>query len=312
MQIQKALESAFGAERVRSAVPMAPMTTFKVGGIADWLIETRGAGEVERALAVAREAGVPVTMLGGGSNVLVSDRGVRGLVIRPRGGSIQAGEHGRVRADAAVTINGLVRWTISNGYAGLAAWAGTPGTVGGALVGNAHYGGRLISEVVLEARVVTPEGSVVDVEAAEMAFAYDESRLQHSCEVLLSAVFGLSPGADPGVLRAVARRSLDYRKRTQPLNAASAGCIFRNPGAGEPLPADVPASAGALIDLAGLKGFRIGGARVSLLHANFIVNEGSATACDIWSLVSLCRNAVYEKFGVRLRTEIAVLGEFEP
>ena len=173
-------------------------------------------------------------MLGGGSNVLVADAGVRGLVVRPRGGHIERMDATRVRADAAVTINGLVRWLVSHGLAGLEAWAGTPGTVGGGIYGNAHWGGRLLSRVSS-----TPcdwrgrRWTVVDVPVSEMGFGYDRSRLQRSGEVLLSAVFVVDEGT-PDALRATARASLAYRKRTQPLASPSAGCIFQNPAPGVP------------------------------------------------------------------------------
>ena len=138
----EALRASFGADRVRTGVSLAPFTTFRVGGPAEWFVETRGSDEIVAALTIAHAMRVPVTLLGGGSNVLVSDAGVRGLVIRTRGGDVQQIGEDRVRADAAVSINGLVRWTISHGCAGLEAWAGTPGTVGGAIFGNAHFGGR--------------------------------------------------------------------------------------------------------------------------------------------------------------------------
>ena len=134
---------------MRTGVSLAPFTTFRVGGPADWFVETRGSDEIVAALTIAHAMQVPVTLLGGGSNVLVSDAGVRGLVIRTRGGEVQQIDEDRVRADAAVSINGLVRWTISHGCAGLEAWAGTPGTVGGAIFGNAHFGGRLIGDLVV-------------------------------------------------------------------------------------------------------------------------------------------------------------------
>jgi len=165
-----ALRSRFGAERVRTEAPLAALTTFKVGGPAEWLVETRSSDDIVTALALARAAGVRVTILGGGSNVLVADAGVRGLVIRPRGGDIARVDDTRVRADAAVTINGLVRWTINHAAAGLEAWAGTPGTVGGAIFGNAHFNGKLIGDLVVEARLVSAEGTVVDVPAVSMAF----------------------------------------------------------------------------------------------------------------------------------------------
>ncbi len=150
-----AVDGALGADRLRSSIALAPFTTFRVGGAAEWLLETRSSDELVTALKLARDFGVPVTLLGGGSNVLVSDRGVRGLVIRPRGGDVRAVGEGGVRADAAVTINGLVRWTINHGRAGLEAWAGTPGTVGGAIFGNAHFAGRLIGELVTGVRIVS-------------------------------------------------------------------------------------------------------------------------------------------------------------
>jgi len=304
------LRALFG-DRVVPHAALAPFTTFRVGGPADWLLETRTSDEIERALALARLHGLTVTILGGGSNVLIADRGIRGLVIRPRGGALERLAEDRVRADAAVTVNGLVRWTILRGLGGLASWAGTPGTVGGAIYGNAHFGGRLISERVVEARLVDRRGRVADVRAADMGFGYDRSRLPVTGEVLVHATFSVTPGADVEVLRAAARESLAYRRRTQPLEAASAGCVFQNPEPGcDRVPDGIPWSAGALVDRAGLKGRRVGGASVSRTHGNFIVNEGHATAADILALIEECRSTVRDRFGVELRNEIALLGEF--
>jgi UDP-N-acetylmuramate dehydrogenase len=300
----------FGANRVARDAPMAPFTTFRIGGPADWLVETAGGDETAAAMRLAHEAGVPVTVIGGGSNVLVGDRGIRGLVLRPRGGTVQATDEFLVRADAAVTLNGLVRWTISHHRAGLEAWAGTPGTVGGAVCGNAHYGGRLIGEFVDRVLVACADGTLCEVPRDAMEFGYDRSRLQRTHEVLIWAAFRLTPGADAAALRQTARRSLDHRKSTQPLDTQSAGCMFQNPAPGEPVPDGMPASAGALIERAGLKGHRLGGARVSTVHANFIVNEGRASAADIRALAALCRDTVFARFGVTLREEIVYLGEF--
>jgi UDP-N-acetylmuramate dehydrogenase len=306
---EAAMRSAFG-DRLRAAAALAPLTSFRVGGPADWLIETRTSEEFEKALSIARAATIPITILGGGSNVLVADAGVRGLVIRPRGGEIQAIDDGHVHADAAVTINGLVRWTINHGRAGLEAWAGTPGSVGGAIFGNAHFGGRLIGDLVTEVRLVAPDGSLTNVPASAMAFGYDRSRLQSSGEVLLSAVFRVSDG-QPAALRAIARESLAFRKRTQPLETPSAGCVFQNPEPGRDIvPDGIPWSAGALVDRAGLKGTGEGGARVSPTHANFIVNEGTATAAGIKRLIDVCKKAVRDRFGVELREEIVYMGDF--
>jgi UDP-N-acetylmuramate dehydrogenase len=305
------LALAFGPERVGREVPLAPFTTFRVGGPAELFVEPGTSDEIVTALRLATAAGVPVTLLGGGSNVLVSDAGVRGLVVRPRGGSIASLGASRVRADAAVTINGLVRWTITHGAAGLEAWAGTPGTVGGAVFGNAHFGGRLIGDLITDVRIAARDGSVTDHPASAMAFGYDRSRLQETGEVLLSAVFRVAPG-DPSALRRTARESLAYRKRTQPLDSPSAGCIFQNPQRErDVVPEGIPWSAGALVDRAGLKGAAIGRAKVSTTHGNFIVTDGHASASDIRRLIEWCRRAVRERFGVELREEIVYLGEFD-
>ena len=306
-----ALEQKFGAERVRRNVPLAPITTFKTGGPADLFLETHSEEEVIEAVKIAHAGGTKVTMLGGGSNVLVADSGIRGLVIRPKGGSVTPVGDRLVRVDAAVTINGLVRWTINRGYAGLEAWAGTPGTVGGAIYGNAHWKSTNIGELVESVRLVRPDGTLLQAPADRMEFAYDYSRLKRTGEVVLWAAFRVTPGGDPAALRAVARESLAFRKRTQPLDSPSAGCIFMNPDPSrDRVPDGIPPSAGALVDRAGLKGVASRGARVSPTHANFIVNDGSASAADIHALIERCRTAVKDQFGVTLRNEIIYLGDF--
>jgi UDP-N-acetylmuramate dehydrogenase len=309
--LRRALIDRFGADRVGIDVPLAPMTTFKVGGPADLFVEPRSSAETVGVLRLASTHGVRVTMLGGGSNVLVADGGIRGIVVRPRAGHIERVDATRVRADAAVTINGLVRWLVGHGLAGLEAWAGTPGTVGGGIYGNAHWSGRLISEAIENVRLARPsDGTVVDVPVDEMGFGYDRSRLQTSGEVVLSAVFIVDEGT-PDALRATARASLAYRKRTQPLASPSAGCIFQNPAPGVLVPEGIPRSAGALVDRAGLKDVRVGGAMVSPTHGNFVVNTGTATATEIRRLIERCRAVVREQFGVTLEDEIVYLGEFE-
>lgn len=309
-QVQAVLERALAADRLRVDAPLAPLTTFRVGGAADYLFEARSADEVVLAVNAARACDLPVTPLGGGSNVLVSDAGVRGLVVLVRDRRVERAGPDAVSAGAGLTINGLVRWTVGQGLAGLEAWAGTPGTVGGALYGNAHFQGRNIGDLVRDVQVVTPAGDVVTLQQSEMRFAYDASRLQTTREIALSATFVVSAGA-PEALRAVARQSLAFRKRTQPLDVPSAGCIFQNPDPSrDRVPDGVPASAGALVDRAGLKGRSLGGARVSPVHGNFIVHDGAATASDIRALVERCKHEVATRFGVSLREEIVYLGDF--
>ncbi len=295
---------------VRERVPLGPLTTFGVGGPAEYFVEPRSVESLQAVMGLAHEFRVPVTRLGGGSNVLVADAGVRGLVIRPRLMHINQPAADRVRAEAGVTINGLVRWLIGRGLAGLESWAGTPGTVGGAIHGNTHYGGRNISEFVIEVGLLTMAGALSVVAAEDMGFGYDTSRLFDTGEVVAWAAFRVSAG-DQAAMRATARASLAHRKRTQPLHLPSAGCVFQNPDpARDRLPEGVPWSAGALIDRAGLKGAVAGGATISVTHANFIVAEPSASAADIRALIEQARAAVRRAFGVELRDEIVYLGEW--
>ena len=302
------LQEALGPVKVLKDASLAPLTTFRVGGPADWLVTLRTADEIRGAIVLARDEGMPVSVLGGGSNLLVADEGVRGLVIRVHGGDVATLDESTIRAEAGLTINGLVRWTINRGISGLEAWAGTPGTVGGAVHGNAHFQGRLISELIQRVILVSPHGEVLEADVRDMQFGYDDSRLHRTGEVVVSADFRAGRG-EVAALRAVARESLAFRKRTQPLEAASAGCIFQNPDpARHRIPEGVPASAGALVDRAGLKGMREGNARVSPTHANFIVNDGGATARDIARLIDRCKQEVMNKLGVPLREEIVRLG----
>ena len=302
--------AGFG-DRVRRRAPLAGLTTFRTGGAADWLVETARAAELTAAIRIANGLGLPLTVIGGGSNVLVADGGVRGLVVRVRHGTISRTAAGAVRADGGVTVNQLVRWTVQRGLSGLEGWAGTPGTVGGAVRGNAHFDGRLIGDLVTAVGVVDRAGAELVVPRASMGFGYDDSRVQHTGELVRWAEFRVGRG-EAAALRAAARRSLAFRKRTQPLGQPSAGCVFQNPRPEDgPLPDGVPRSAGALIERAGLKGRRIGGAVVSRRHGNFIVNEGGAAAADVHRLIESCRTGVAERFGVVLRDEVVYLGEFE-
>jgi len=308
MELAARFRSAIEAGRAFRDAPLAPYTTFKVGGPADWLVHARTAEEIRLVVAAARDANVAVTVLGGGSNVLIADAGIRGVVIRVHGGDVRRVSDDRLRVDAGLTINGFVRWAINRGFAGVEAWAGTPGTVGGAIHGNAHFKGRMIGELIESVEIATREGELRQIDVADMEFGYDRSRLQRTQEIAVSADCRVGRG-DTAALRAVARESLAYRKRTQPLESASAGWIFQNPDpAQDRVPDGIPWSAGALVDRAGLKGSREGQARVSLTHGNFIINEGHASAAEIRQLIERCRRAVHDGFGVALRDEIVYLG----
>ncbi len=269
---------------------LAPHTSLGIGGPADWFTEVRDEAALLEALGFARREGLPVTLLGGGSNVLVADRGVRGLVIRIRGGRASRLGPDRIRSAAGMTLNGLIRWTIQRGLGGLETWAGTPGVVGGALSGNAHFGGREIRELVVSIRSANADGTIRSLPADAPPGP-----------VVISADFRVTPG-DPRILRARARESLAFRKRTQPLGVPSAGCAFRNPPGQE--------GAGALLDRAGLKGRAVGRVRVSEIHANFLVAEAGASAGEYRTLLEECREAVARRFGIRLEPEIVQVGDF--
>ena len=294
----------------RLNVALSGLTTFGIGGPADVLVEAPTPDAAASVCARLRAEGAPLTFLGGGSNVLVSDRGVRGAVLRSHGGRIARESADVVRVDAGVTVNGLVRWCIAHGLGGFEAWAGTPGTLGGAVHGNAHFQGRLVSEVVARACLLDRSGDVKVEPAERLGFGYDASRLQSTGEALLWVEIRVRED-DPAALRRTAKESLTFRKRTQPLALRSAGCVFQNPEAERHLlPEGVPCSAGALIDRVGLKGERRGGARISTVHANFIVNEGGATAGDVVGLIEESRRRVRDSFGIEFREEIVRLVDF--
>ncbi len=315
-QVRAALAAVVGDDRVHREEPLAGHTTFRIGGNADWLVDARKQEDLTGLLAVARQFGLPVTMLGGGSNVLVADDGVRGIVVRARYAAISEVAPGVVRASAGVSINGLVRWTIHRGLAGLEAWAGTPGTVGGAIHGNAHFRNQPIGNLVTHIGLIPRNGAsapdgIVRTPRDAMEFGYDRSRVQRTGELVAWAEFAVSP-APPERLREAARESLRFRKRTQPLAQPSAGCIFQNPDAtAGDLPDHLPTTAGALIDGAGLKGCAIGRARVSDTHANFIVTRAGAKARDVRDLILRVQHVVAERYGVALRPEVVLVGQFD-
>ncbi len=289
---------------------LGPLTSFGIGGAAEWFLEARAETVLRGALAAARELGFPVTILGGGSNLLIADRGVRGLVVRVRGGRARRLEAALVRAGAGISLNALVRWTTARGLGGVEAWAGTPGTVGGAVHGNAHFGGMEIGDRIASLRLLEADGSVATVGPDDVKLAPGGGEL--GGRIVLSADFRVRPGRDPDELRRRARESIAFRRRTQPLRARSAGCAFRNPDPRTPaLPPEIPAAAGALLDRAGLKGASVGGARVSRLHANFLLAAPGATAFDVRELLARCRDAVERRFGVRLEPEIGFVGAFD-
>jgi UDP-N-acetylmuramate dehydrogenase len=318
------LVEALGELRVRRGEVLAPHTTFKVGGPADLFFVAYNIKDLIRAVRAAAELKVATFILGGGSNVIVSDEGFRGLVIQNRCGGIRVvGYGGRaaagdeqagvvVEAEGGAHLQKLKRWTIEQGLAGLEFVDGVPGTVGGAVKVNVHDRHRrgkerYLSDVLIGADLLSPAGEVKTVGKDYFEFERRRggwktgSRLLETGEIVLRARFALRRG-EPEKLWDYVRAYSRWRRDRQPKGLPSSGSFFTNPGP------DV--SAGRLIDQAGLKGRRVGGAAVSEVHANFIVNDGSAKAADVVALARLIKDEVKKKFGVNLQEEVIYVGEF--
>ena len=314
-------------DRLKGNVMLAPFTTFKIGGPADLFYEARTVDELVQAVAEAGKLKIPVFVLGGGSNLLIGDKGVRGLVVKNstskiviRGvkGSFAAGKSGSgliyVEADSGVILNQLVRFTIEEGLSGLEMHLGLPGTVGGAVFMNSKWTkpAGAVGDVVYQANIFRRTNEMVTVPKAYFNFGYDSSVLQKSGDLVLSVVFRLAKSTKDKLWEA-ANGSIVYRRLTQPQGVFTSGCTFRNLSKAEALAAATPnqiTSAGFLLDHAGLKGLTVGGAEVSKMHANFIVNKNHATAFQVVQLIELCRGRVREKFSVTLKEEIVRIGEF--
>lgn len=285
---------------VREGEPLRRHVTFRIGGPADILLIPRSADELRGAVAYLYAERIPFIVLGAGSNVLIADAGIRGVVLKIGKGLDRVTYEGdTVVADAGAGLPHLAREAANRGLAGLEFAAGIPASVGGAAVMNAGAHGHAMQEIVLRVRAMTPEGEAV-LDNAALQYAYRTSVLQRTPAVAFEVTMRLR-AADPETVRARTDEWLRHRGETQPVGPPSSGCVFRNP-AGD--------HAGRLIDLAGAKGSVIGGARVSELHANYILNTGEATAADVVALMHKVSALVMEKFGTRLEPEIKLLGEF--
>lgn len=280
--------------------PIGPLTTLRVGGVADRMAVVSTVDELVRALELAREAGVPAGVLGKGSDLVVADAGIRGLVIRNRAGAIEL-DGSRVRAEGGAAMAALVKRCTTAGLAGVEFGISIPGSVGGAVWANAGAHGGEMQDIVRRVRAWSPaESRVVELPADACAFAYRESRFKSSGEVVLEADLDLRPD-DPDAIAQRVSGHQAQRRATQPLAEQNAGSVFRNP------PGD---HAGRLIDEAGLKGFRIGTAEVSTLHANFILADRGGRAADVRAVGDHVRAVVAERHGIALQYEIEFVGDW--
>lgn len=299
-------QSAVGVVQaaIRLNEPVARYTTARIGGPADVLVEAASATTLKDLIVAARKWALPITLLGGGANVLVSDAGLRGLVIVNKAKRREFREGEQVWCESGTGLPTLARECVKHGLAGLEWAVGVPGTVGGAVVGNAGAHGRDTAADLLSATILNEANQVVEWSKNDLQFEYRSSRIKRDAShttpyVVLAATFQLT-AADPIALARQAAEFNDYRRRTQP-PGASLGSMFKNP------PGD---AAGRLIDQCGLKGTRMGDAEISTVHANFFVNHGRATASDVKALIDLAQQRVKEKLGIELELEIELLGEW--
>jgi len=287
--------------------PLASHTTMRVGGPADLLVTVKDRFALRGIVRLATSRGWPLLVLGRGSNVVVSDRGVRGIVVLNRSAASEVdAASGEMRLDSGVPMARAATLAADAGLTGMEFALAIPGNIGGAVWANAGAHGAEIADVLRSATILRPDGSEEEVAAASLAFSYRDSQLKHAAgagSVVLGASFALRHD-EPALIKERLEEIRTWRREHQPLGVPSAGSVFRNP------PGSL--SAGALIEAVGLKGRNIGGAEISLLHANWILNRGGATANDVRALHDLCISEVQRSAGVHLESEIVFIGDDAP
>jgi UDP-N-acetylmuramate dehydrogenase len=301
------------APHVRRNEPLAPYTTFKIGGPADLFFEATSADALANAVLAAREGDVPYFVLGLGANVLIGDRGFRGLVIRNTARAHEFRERGdgcELWTESGAIVKDLIQESVSRGWSGLEHYVGIPSTVGGAVWQNLHFLSpaperartMFIAEVFESCEILSEESERKMVDAAYVGFGYDDTVFHHRRDIVLSATFKLAR-ADQEVLQRILQENLSWRGSKHPWLEwhPSAGSIFKKKeGVG----------AGRLVDQCGLKGHRHGGAQISHMHANIMINLGNASAKDVRELISIAQSTVEKECSVHLEPEIGFIGEF--
>jgi UDP-N-acetylmuramate dehydrogenase len=279
--------------------PLKNHTTLKIGGPADLYYEPKNIESLKTALSYIKEVNVPIRAIGRGSNLLVADGGIEGVVIK-----VGEGLNHLEKSDTTIRVGGghslitLATLMSREAFTGLEFAAGIPGSVGGAVFMNAGAHGSDMSKIVEKALILFPDGELKWLSTEELGFSYRTSILQEKGGICVEAVLVLEKG-DKETIMAELKKNKDYRRNTQPWNFPCCGSVFRNP---------LPNYAGQLIESSGLKGTQIGGAQISEMHANFIVNTGDAKAKDVLELISFIQKTIKEKHGVDLHTEVEIIG----
>lgn len=286
--------------KIKINEPLANHTTIKIGGPADVFVEPKSIEDIKNIMAVIRKHGVNWQAIGRGSNLLVSDKGIEGVVIKLGSGIDHMEIDGvEVTVGAGYSLVSLATMLSRKGLTGLEFAAGIPGSIGGAVYMNAGAHGSDMSKIVKKAHVLFLDGTMDWLSNDDMAFSYRTSVLQNKRPgIVVEAVLQLAEGEKEQIITEI-QKNKDYRKDTQPWNHPCAGSIFRNP---------LPNYAGKLVEVAGLKGFSIGGAKISEMHGNFIVNTGTAKAEDVLNLIQHVKKTIYDLYEIKMETEVEIIG----
>ena len=294
------LVNIVGSENVLQDEPMKKHTTFKVGGPADYLVTPHSEEQLSELISYFKENGIPYFIMGNGSNLIVKDRGIRGVVIKLGSNFSECRIEGNLLYAASGTLmSKLGKVALENGLTDFEWGAGIPGTIGGAVVMNAGAYGGEIKDIIVNARVLTEDGDIIELSKDELNLGYRTSCIIPNNYIVLSACLKLEEGNAENIKNKM-NELATARREKQPLEYPSAGSTFKRPEG---------YFAGKLIMDTGLRGYKVGGAQVSEKHCGFVINAGNATASDILDLISDIRDRVEDKFGVRLETEVKVVGE---
>lgn len=293
------LEAIVERENIRQKEPMSKHTTFRIGGTADFFVMPKNREQIEAVLKLAKEENIPYLFVGNGSNLLVSDEGIRGVVIQIAGNFKQTEVHDcQIKAQAGISLAQLAKIALSHELTGFECLAGIPGTLGGAVAMNAGAYGGEIKDVLVQATVLDQEGHIVTLSKEELDLSYRSSVVTQKGYVVLEVLLELQKGK-ASEISAQMEELAKKRREKQPLDYPSAGSTFKRPEG---------YFAGKLIEDAGLRGFSVGDAQVSEKHCGFVINRQNASAKDVQTLIQQVQNEVEQKFGVRLETEVKMIG----